>query len=166
MLKNFAETGIMPNTRELISQSVFKKMLSSIPEVSSVAWSSMITGQNPGGHGVFGFMDLHPDSYRMKFPNFADLKAPPFWDLWQGKSVIVNVPSTYPVREMNGVLISGFVSIDFEKCIHPKSLIAPLKDMDYRLDVDSQKAHSDMDAFLEDLDASLEARIEAYRYLW
>lgn len=166
MLKEFAETGVMPNTAELISRGAFKKMLSSIPEVSSVAWSSMITGQNPGGHGVFGFMDLHPDSYRMKFPNFSDLKAPPFWDLWQGKSVIINVPSTYPVREMNGVLISGFVSIDFEKSIHPKSLIAPLKDMDYRLDVDSQKAHSDMDAFLKDLDASLEARIEAYRYLW
>ncbi|UCC23253.1 MAG: alkaline phosphatase family protein, partial [Planctomycetota bacterium] len=161
-----AETGVMPNTAELISQGAFKKMLSSIPEVSSVAWSSMITGQNPGAHGVFGFMDLHPDSYKMKFPNFSDLKAPPFWDLWHGKSVIINVPSTYPVHEMNGVLISGFVSIDFEKSIHPKSLIAPLKDMDYRLDVDSQKAHSDMDAFLKDLDASLEARIEAYRYLW
>jgi predicted AlkP superfamily phosphohydrolase/phosphomutase len=166
MLKEFAETGIIPNTAELISQAIFKKMQSSIPEVSSVAWSSMITGQNPGGHGIFGFMDLHPDSYRMKFPNFSDLKAPPFWDLWQGKSVIINVPSTYPVREMNGVLISGFVSIDFEKSIHPKTLISPLKDMDYRLDVDSQKAHSDMDAFLKDLDTSLEARIEAYRYLW
>jgi len=166
MLKEFTETGVMPNTAELISQAIFKKMQSSIPEVSSVAWSSMITGQNPGGHGVFGFMDLHPDSYRMKFPNFNDLKAPPFWDLWQGKSVIINVPSTYPVREMNGVLISGFVSIDFEKSIHPKSLITQLKDMDYRLDVDSQKAHSDMDAFLKDLDTSLEARIEAYRYLW
>lgn len=166
MLKEFTETGVMPNTAELISQGIFNKMQSSIPEVSSVAWSSMITGQNPGGHGVFGFMDLHPDSYRMKFPNFSDLKAPPFWDMWQGKSVIINVPSTYPVREMNGVLISGFVSIEFEKSIHPKSLIGPLRDMDYRLDVDSQKAHSDMDAFLKDLDKSLEARIEAYRYLW
>jgi predicted AlkP superfamily phosphohydrolase/phosphomutase len=166
MLKEFTETGVMPNTAELISQAIFKKMQSSIPEVSSVAWSSMITGQNPGGHGVFGFMDLHPDTYRMKFPNFSDLKAPPFWDVWRGKSVIINVPSTYPVREMNGVLISGFVSIDFEKSIYPKSLIAQLKDMDYRLDVDSQKAHSDMDAFLKDLDTSLEARIEAYHYLW
>jgi len=166
MLKEFAETGVMPNTAELISQAIFKKMQSSIPEVSSVAWSSMITGTNPGGHGVFGFMDLHPDSYRMKFPNFSDLKALPFWDLWQGKSVVINVPSTYPVRQMNGVLISGFVSIDFEKSVHPKALIAPLKDMDYRLDVDSQKAHTAMESFLEDLDRTLDARIRAYRYLW
>jgi len=166
MIKEFTEAGIMPNTCELISQGIFKKMHSSIPEVSSVAWSSMITGENPGQHGIFGFMDLHINSYRMRFPNFSDLKAPPFWDMWEGKSVIINVPSTYPVREMNGVLISGFVSIDFEKSVYPKSLITPLKELDYRLDVDSQKAHSSMELFLSDLDKTLDARIEAYRYLW
>ncbi len=166
MLKNFAETGVMLNTHQLISQSIFKKMHSSIPEVSSVAWSSLITGKNPGQHGIFGFTDLFPDSYKMRFPNFNDLKAPPFWDQWQGKSVIINVPSTYPVRETNGVLISGFVSIDFEKSVYPKSLIPQLKNLDYRLDVNSQKAHSSMELFLADLDKTLEARIKAYRYLW
>ncbi|MBA7617913.1 hypothetical protein ES703_25231 [subsurface metagenome] len=166
MIKDFAETGVMPNTAELISQGIFKKMYSSIPEVSSVAWSSMITGENPGRHGIFGFMDLFPDSYKMRFPNFNDLKAPPFWDAWEGKSVIINVPATYPVRKMKGVLISGFVSIDLEKSVHPKSLIGPLKDLDYRLDVDAQKAHTAMDVFLEDLDKTLDARIQAYRYLW
>ena len=166
MLKDFAETSVMPNTAELISQGIFKKMYSSIPEVSSVAWSSMITGKNPGQHGIFGFMDLLPNSYRMKFPNYNDLKAPPFWQEWPGKSVIINVPSTYPVRETNGVHISGFVSIDFEKSVYPKSLIPKLKEMDYRLDVDSQKAHSSMDLFLTDLDETLEAQVNAYRYLW
>lgn len=166
MIEDFAETGIMPSTAKLISQGIFKKMHSSIPEVSSVAWSSMITGKNPGRHGIFGFMDLFPHSYKMRFPNFGDLKAPPVWDQWQGKSVIINVPSTYPVREMNGVHISGFVSIDFEKSVYPKSLITPLKELGYRLDVDSQKAHSSMDLFLSDLDRTLDARIEAYRYLW
>ena len=159
MIKDFAETGVMPNTAELISQGIFKKMHSSVPEVSSVAWSSLITGKNPGQHGIFGFTDLFYNSYKMRFPNFNDLKAPPFWDQWEGKSVIINVPATYPVHEMNGVLISGFVSIDFEKSVHPKSLIPSLKNLDYRLDVDSQKAHSSMDLFLKDLDKTLDARI-------
>lgn len=166
MIKDLADTGIMPNTAELISEGIFKKMLSSIPEVSSVAWSSMITGKNPAEHNIFGFTDLLPNSYRMTFPNFNDLKAPPFWEWLEGKSVIMNVPSTYPVREMNGVHISGFVSIDFEKSIHPKSLVPRLKDMDYRLDVDSEKAHHSMDLFLSDVDITLNARIQAYRYLF
>ena len=166
MIKGFAETGVMPNTAGLISQGIFKEMKSSIPEISSVAWSSIITGQNPGQHGIFGFMDLFDHSYKMRFPNFNDLKAKPFWDQWEGRSVIINVPSTYPVREMNGVHISGFVSIDINKSVYPKSLIPKLNSLDYRLDVDSQKAHSSMDLFLEDLDKTLDARIEAYRYLW
>jgi len=166
MLKDFAEAGVMPNTRRIIRDGFFAPMRSSIPEISSVAWSSIITGTNPGEHGIFGFIDIHPDSYKMKFPNFSDLKQAPFWGRGRGKSVIMNVPSTYPVSEMNGVHISGFVSIDFEKSVHPKSLIARLKEMDYRLDVDSQKAHSSIDLFLEDLDKTLEARIRAYRYLW
>jgi predicted AlkP superfamily phosphohydrolase/phosphomutase len=102
----------------------------------------------------------------MKFPNFNDVKAPPFWDKWGQPSVIINVPSTYPVRPMNGALISGFVSIDIEKSVHPQQLIDDLLRMDYRLDVNSQKAHSSIDDFLIDLDQTLEARIEAYRYLW
>ncbi|MHC4692424.1 MAG: alkaline phosphatase family protein [Planctomycetota bacterium] len=166
MIKDFTETGVMPNTARLISRGIFKKMHSSIPEISSVAWSSIITGQNPGQHGIFGFMDLFDHSYKMRFPNFSDLKAKPFWDQWEGRSVIINVPSTYPVREMNGVHVSGFVSIDFEKSVYPKSLVPQLHRLDYRLDVDSQKAHSSMDLFLEDLDKTLDARIETYRYLW
>jgi len=166
MIRDFAETDVMPNTAELISQGIFRKMQSSIPEVSSTAWSSIITGKNPGEHGIFGFMDLFENTYKMRFPNYSDLKAPPFWDLWEGRSVIINVPSTYPVRQMNGVHISGFVSINFEKSVHPKSLVPQLQELDYRLDVDSQKAHSSMELFLSDLNKSLDARIEAYRYLW
>ena len=166
MIKDLTEAGVMPNTAKLISHAMFRVMRSSIPEVSSVAWSSMITGTNPGRHGIFGFVDLSPGSYKMKFLDFNDLKAPPFWDLWEGQSVIINVPSTYPVRPMNGVLISGFVSIDFEESVYPKSLVPDLKRMDYRLDVDSQIARSSIELFLEDLDKTLDARIEAYRYLW
>ena len=166
MLKNFAQIGVMPNAAELISRGAFTKVNSTIPEVSSVAWPSIITGENPAQHGIFGFTDLLAGSYKMRFPNFGDLKARPFWDQCEGKSVIINVPSTYPVREMNGVHISGFVSIEMEKSVHPKSLIPMLSRMDYRLDVDSQKAHTSMDMFLADLDETLEARIQAYRYLW
>lgn len=166
MIKNFAENGIMPNTRTIIRDALFTRMASAIPEVSCVAWSSVITGANPARHAIFGFMDLAPNSYRMTFPNFNDLKQPPFWDLWQGRSVIINVPATYPVHEMSGVHISGFVSIDFQKSVYPASLIRNLKELDYRLDVDARKAHTCLDSFLEDLDKTLHARIQAYRYLW
>jgi predicted AlkP superfamily phosphohydrolase/phosphomutase len=166
MLKDFADSGVMPNMAAIIKEGVFRKMYSTIPEISSVAWSSMITGKNPGEHGIFGFMDLFPNSYNTRFPNYSDLKAAPFWDQRPGTSVIINVPSTYPVRQMRGVHISGFVSIDMQRSVHPQALLRELEQIDYRLDVDSQKAHESMELFLKDLDRTLEARIECYRYLW
>ncbi|MCX5633310.1 MAG: alkaline phosphatase family protein [Phycisphaerae bacterium] len=166
MIKGFAQAGIMPHTTELMSGAIFKKMKSSLPEVSSVAWSSIITGENPGKHGIFGFTELVPHSYRIRFPNFSDLKMPPFWELTKETSVIINVPSTYPVRPMNGVHISGFISIEYEKSVYPPSLIPTLNSFGYRLDVDSRIAHKSMDLFIKDMDETHDARIRAYRYLW
>ncbi len=166
MMQAFMQNGVMPHTAQLAKQGVFRKMNSTIPEISSVAWSSMVTGANPAEHGVFGFTDLRPGTYTMCFPNFSQLKVEPFWKQWDTPSVIVNVPSTYPVRPMNGIHISGFVSIEFEKSVYPPALIGDLKDKGYRLDVDSQLAHKSMDAFLEDLDKTLDARIRAGQYLW
>jgi predicted AlkP superfamily phosphohydrolase/phosphomutase len=80
--------------------------------------------------------------------------------------VIINVPMTYPAREMNGVLIAGFVALDLERATFPRSLVPTLQKMDYRVDVDSQKAHESLGFFLRDLDKTLQARIAAYRYLW
>ncbi len=166
MLKGFTESGVMPNVLKIIDTGFFSPMYSSVPEISSVAWSSIITGTNPANHGIFGFVDTHPGSYNMKFPNFSDIKAKTFWDVAKGKSVIINVPSTYPVKDMNGVHISGFVSIDIAKSVHPTFLIPELESMNYRLDVDSEKGHSDLGLFLEDLDETLTARVKAIEYLW
>lgn len=166
LLKDLTGKGIMPNVKDLISQGLFTKMRSSLPEVSSVAWSSIITGKNPAEHAIFGFTDLYPHSYKLRFSNFNDLKSPPFWEDNNLSSVIINVPSTYPVREMRGVHISGFVSIDLERSVYPQSLIPHLKSLDYRLDVDSEKAYKSMDLFLSDLDKTLSARIKTSCYLW
>src|SRR4030042_3647213 len=166
LLRELSNKGVMPNTKEIISSGIFRKMQSSLPEVSSVAWSSIITGKNPGEHGIFGFTDLSSNSYQLRFPNFNDLQSEPFWNVINGKSVIVNVPSTYPVKEMNGVHISGFVSIDFSKSVFPKSLIPTLREFDYRLDVDSTLAHQSMDLFFSDLEKAYIASIKTYRYLW
>ena len=167
LIKNLSENGTMPHTRALIEEGVFRQMASSIPEISSVAWSSIITGRNPAEHGVFGFTDLAPGTYRMIFPNFNNLKAPAFWEReGNGRSVIINVPATYPARELNGVLIAGFVALDLEKATYPASLVPQLTSMDYRVDVDYQRAGESISYFLTDLDRTLRARVAAYRYLW
>lgn len=167
VIKHLTDTGLMKNLVHIIEGGVFRQMGSSIPEISSIAWSSIITGKNPGEHGIYGFMDLTPGTYRLFFPNFFNLKSSPFWNIENNKrSIIINVPSTYPARELNGVLISGFVALNINKAVYPPELVPKLMEMDYQIDVDSNKAHKSMDFFLKDLDKTLKSRIKAYRYLW
>ena len=167
MLERLAQRDVMPHTGRLINGGVFRRMSSTIPEVSSVAWSSVITGSNPGQHGIFGFTELPINTYRLSFPNFNSLRVAPFWERDVSKRCfIVNVPSTFPARAMNGIMLSGFVALDLERAVYPSSLLPMLRQMDYRIDVDSGKAHQSMELFLRDLDKTLEARISVYRYLW
>lgn len=167
LMNSLAHDGTMPNLGVLVKEALFRRMISSIPEVSSVAWSSAITGTNPGQHGVFGFTDIAPGTYRTTFPNYHNLKVKPFWERQgSGRSVIINVPTTFPAREMNGVHIAGFVALDLERSTYPRSLVPMLQEMDYRVDVDSQKAHETMGFFLRDLDKTLQARVDVYRHLW
>lgn len=166
-LKDLSQNGTMPNFNKLAGESLFTQMDSSIPEISSVAWSSVITGVNPGTHGIFGFMDVAPGSYRITFPNYSSLQAPCFWEQnADQRSVIINVPSTFPAKEINGVLISGFVALDLKRSVYPPSLLPQLNELDYRVDVDIERIKESTDFFLKDLDRTLKARIAAYRYLW
>jgi predicted AlkP superfamily phosphohydrolase/phosphomutase len=167
MIDQLAADGTLPHMQRLIQAGAFRRMISSLPEVSPVAWSSIITGADPAEHGTFGFTDLAPHSYRTIFPNARTLAVPPFWNReGYGRTVVINMPFTYPARPMNGVLIAGFVALDLEKATFPPSLVPELQRMDYRTDVDSNKAHQSLELFLTDLDRTLQARIAVYRHLW
>jgi len=126
LLATLIDRGLTPNLARLASGGAeyFKQMDASLPEISSVSWSSFMTGLNPGRHGIYGFMDLKPASYQLYFPSYPHLKVPALWDTLGKKgrrSVVVNLPGTYPARPHEGVLISGFVAIDLKKAVHPAS---------------------------------------------
>ena len=161
LVERFAGDGTMPNVRRLLGDGTLKRMTTTIPEISSVAWSSFMTGTNPGKHGVYGFLDLKPRSYKVYFPNATHVKGETLWDLLgrKGKrSVVLNVPSTYPAREINGVLVSGFVAIQLERATYPPSLVPRLKEIGYQIDVDARKKKESDDALMADVFHTLERR--------
>jgi len=169
LLEDLKNSGHIPNMAAIFERGYFGQMSVCIPEISSVSWSSFMTGTQSGEHGIFGFMDLQPGTYKMYFPNFTHLKAPPLWeDLGARgmKSVVINMPATYPAREIDGALISGFVAIDINKAVYPPSLIPALNERDYHIDVDTARARQDHDFLIRDLDATLEGRQRATDFLW
>ncbi len=166
MIKELSDKGIMKNFSKLREEGSFLKMKSSVPAVSSASWSTIITGKNPGEHGVYGFTDFIKGSYTTRFCDFRRLKSPAFWHRNRGKFVILNVPSTYPARKLNGCHVSGFVSPYLDKAVYPSKHLKKLKEMDYRIDIDSEKAHKSKTLLFKELFDSLDARIRASRYFW
>jgi len=167
LVTRFASDGTMPNLAKILRDGVLRRMESSIPDISCVAWSTVITGRNPGEHGIYGFTTLSPGTYEFPFPTFDDVKARPFWEeMPERRAAVINVPATYPARPLNGVLVSGFVAVDLEKAVYPKELVLELRRLGSRIDVDAMKGHSDMGAFLRDLEEETESKIRAYRFLW
>lgn len=57
----------MPNFAKLEAQGDFRLLTTSIPPQSPVAWSNLITGMNPGGHGIFDFIHRDPKTLELYF---------------------------------------------------------------------------------------------------
>lgn len=169
LLKDLKGTGCIPNMASIFSKGYFGQTSVCIPEISSVSWSSFMTGKQSGEHGIFGFMDFEPGTYKMFFPNFSQLKAPTLWDELEDRgkrTVVINMPATYPARPIHGALVSGFVAIDINKAVHPPHLVSSLNDMGYRIDVDTMKARQDHDFLFEELEVTLQGRQNAVDFLW
>jgi predicted AlkP superfamily phosphohydrolase/phosphomutase len=169
LILDLARKGVMPAMGRLVEAGHFHRMKASLPEISAVSWTNFMTGLNPGGHGIFGFTDFKPGSYDVRFPNFLDLKVPTFWDrLGQlGKrTIVINQPSTYPARSMNGVLVSGFVALDIAKAVYPPTQRAALERLGYEIDIDTLRSRDDHEFLWQELEKTLAARQRALAYFW
>jgi predicted AlkP superfamily phosphohydrolase/phosphomutase len=169
LLLDLAKKGVLSALGRIIDSGHLHKMKASLPEISAVSWTDFMTGTNSGTHGIFGFTDLKPGTYDLRFPNFLDVKVPTFWDTLAekgAKSIIINQPSTYPARKVNGVLLSGFVAVELAKAVYPLSHKAALEQMGYQIDIDILKARESTSILWAELIKTLMGRQKALNYFW
>jgi predicted AlkP superfamily phosphohydrolase/phosphomutase len=106
----WAEQGLLPNLNRLLSEGASARLMSSLPPITPPAWTSFMTGKNPGKHGIFHFVEPQAGSYMMRYSNAGSRKARTFWRILSDAGVSVgamNIPFTYPPEEVNGFQISG-----------------------------------------------------------
>lgn len=159
LLLKLANNDTMPHTRDLLKKGKIKKVKSSLPPNSAVSWSSIMTARNPGEHAIFGFTDFIPDTYTISYHHNMRLKAQPFWQRNNDKrTLVINLPATYPPHALNGVHVSGFVSPKLDKAVYPASLLGDLTDSGYMIDVNAPTSEHYMARFLGNLSAALDRR--------
>ncbi len=153
----------MPAFGNLAGRGDLKRMNSVMPPISSVAWSSFLTGKNPASHNILGFIDRNPANAEMFFPNSKNMMSKTLLEILSehGKKVIsINVPLTYPPRAVNGLLVGGFLSYELKKAVYPPEKAEFFEKNGYIIDADTDMAHNDPDRFLGELFRILEKRFE------
>ena len=141
LLAQYMQEGVAPNLSRLASTGGFMPLQTSNPPQSPVAWSTFITGMDPGSHGIFDFLHLDRENLtpymstsriqgtsltlplgRWRIP----LKSPhtellrqgtAFWELLERNGVhtrLFQIPANYPPVETAGQAISGMGTPDLQ----------------------------------------------------
>jgi predicted AlkP superfamily phosphohydrolase/phosphomutase len=132
LLLPWAQAGHLPHLAGLLQQGAHAPLQSVIPPLTPCAWTTMLTGTNPGRHGIYDFVLPRPGSYGRRLATAADRATPPLWLLANeaGCSAgVVNVPTSYPPDELQGYMISGMMGApDFTPAVvRPEALFAEIK---------------------------------------
>ncbi|MCA1906670.1 MAG: alkaline phosphatase family protein [Desulfarculus sp.] len=165
LARHLVRIGVTPHLGELMDRAGAWATNSPLPEVSPVCWTSLFSGQGPGWHGVFGFGEPAPGSYLVRPVDSGAVRVPRLWDRLSrsgGRSVVLNVPLTYPATPLNGIMVSGFVAPELTRAVHPPEMLSQIQAMGYRPESDLDRAVSDPAALTPDLLAALEVRLELF----
>lgn len=57
--------GLLPNLSRFIPHNQYARFTVADPPQSEVSWTSMATGLDPGGHGMFDFVHRNPATYQL-----------------------------------------------------------------------------------------------------
>lgn len=125
----FIAAGDLPVLGRLVSEGATAPLNSTMPPMTLPSWSSMLTGCNPGRHGIFDFVRKVPGKWQLEFTNATHRQVPTVHRVLSDRGARVAsiaVPTTWPPDPLNGVVISGFDSpvstgIDGSFC-HPRAL--------------------------------------------
>jgi predicted AlkP superfamily phosphohydrolase/phosphomutase len=141
LTERFIAEGRLPNLAKLREQGSFRKLRTTYPAISPVAWSTFMTGVNPGKHNIYDFLARDLSNY-LPYLSSAEIKGPkrslkigkytvplggarikgmrkgtPFWH-WLGEAGIfcsvIRVPVTFPPEKFPGVLLSGMCVPDLK----------------------------------------------------
>jgi predicted AlkP superfamily phosphohydrolase/phosphomutase len=127
VLDPLMEEGRMPRLRAAIASGSSGVLRSTTPPITPAAWTTFLTGKQPGTHGIIDFERYDVRTNRLTFNSTRCLDH--VRSLWQilgdhGLRVgSVNVPMTYPPVPVNGFMVSGFEAPGPDcEFVYPKEL--------------------------------------------
>lgn len=107
-------TSELPHMRQLMQAGTWGILDSSIPCITVPAWACLTTGRDPGVLGIYGFRNRVTYDYApLTVVDSTAVQQPRLWEILaqhDKQSLIMNVPQTYPVKPIDGYMVSGFLT--------------------------------------------------------
>lgn len=160
--------GYLPNFDKLVNGGVWGNLNSTIPPISAPAWSSFMTGKNPGKHGIYSWTPL-TQNYREDLVTSRTLKGSCIWEYLsdEGKlSGLYNIPNTFPPSPIKGFMITGLMTPSREEqYTYPPDLKHELdKHTNFHLEPQNQPDLPDAQ-FYDHMQNFLRMQFEVIKYL-
>ena len=139
LTERYMAEGKLPNLSRLKELGAYRRLRTTFPSLSPVAWSTFATGVNPAKHNIFDFLNRSLESYvpelssarvgrprrvlrlgRWRIPLSRPAtelrrKSQPFWKLLGEHDIgctILRIPITFPPEKFNGRLLSAMCTPD------------------------------------------------------
>ncbi len=115
----FIKEGRLPAFTRLLEEGAWGRLRSTIPPITAAAWTSFMTGCNPGKHGILDFISVGMNANEEeKIVTTKSFAGKTFFDFMSGNKMkvgVITVPVTYPPWSINGIMISGYPCPDNDK---------------------------------------------------
>jgi predicted AlkP superfamily phosphohydrolase/phosphomutase len=105
--------GKLPNFARIKKEGAWGALRSTPCFMSPPAWASLTTGYLPEKTGIYTFGQWNAESQDFGQITAADIRVPSAWDVASQagmKVAVTNVPLTYPVHPVNGIMVSGLMT--------------------------------------------------------
>jgi len=135
VLDHLMSDGVMPFLRAWSSGGVRAVLRSTSHPLTPIAWTTLMTGRQPGNHGVFDFVRADFDGPQPGYVlgTSADVRVETLWAMASrhGRRVTcLNFPSMFPPPAIDGFVVPGFVPWQYmSRAVHPRDLYARLKNL-------------------------------------
>ena len=172
LIEPWVEQGRLPTFKKLMRDGAWGRLKSTVPPITPCAWSSFMTGKNPGKHGQFSFYKLN-ESFGLDVAWREYRTEETVWQILsrEGKRCcVINVPFTYPPHEMNGYMVSGFTTPSLRSNFtYPRELKKELLRAipEFRISEDSRysQRREDKRRFAQDIAELTDIHEKVARYL-
>jgi predicted AlkP superfamily phosphohydrolase/phosphomutase len=162
----------LPNLRGLVERGTWGPLRSVDPPITVPAWTCMVSGQDPGQLGIYGFRNRRDHGYTgLVVADSRAVGAERVWDRLgaAGKHVVlIGVPQTSPPVRVAGELVSCFLTADPRRdpYTHPPELREEVERVvgPYRVDVRNFRSE-DRDRILAEIYEMTEQRFRLARHL-